>query len=68
MIAKVDEDEVAMIAFAMHPARYTDGFADMGGAEFGANMSAIGVHGFRSSRAFAEMTNACQRSMAFIVV
>ena len=45
MIAQIDEQHAAMIALAVHPARKTDGLADIGGAELGAVMGAIGVHG-----------------------
>ena len=45
MVAKIDEEQPAMIADAMHPAREPDGLADIFFAERAASMAAIGVHG-----------------------
>ena len=45
MVAQVDEQHAAMVALAMDPAGQADCLADIGGAELGAMMSAIGVHG-----------------------
>jgi hypothetical protein len=47
MVAQVDEDQVAMIALLVHPARYADGVADVAFAERGAVVGAIGVHSVR---------------------
>ena len=33
MIAQIDEQQIAMIALAVDPARQADGLADMGGAK-----------------------------------
>ena len=40
-IAQVEEDEVAVIAAAIHPAHQRDGFAGVGGAQFAAGVSAL---------------------------
>ena len=45
MIAQIDEQHAAMVALAVNPARQADGRADIGGAELGAGVGAIGVHG-----------------------
>jgi hypothetical protein len=45
MVAKIDEEQPAMIADAMHPARKPHGLADIFFAERAASMAAIGVHG-----------------------
>ena len=44
MIAQIDEQQPAMIALAMHPARDADRLADLFGAKLAAIMGAIGVH------------------------
>ena len=44
MVAQVDEQQAAMVAHAVHPARQADGLADIGFAEFGAVMAAVAVH------------------------
>jgi hypothetical protein len=44
MIAKVDEQDAAVIPLPMDPAGDTDGRADVGSAELPAIMSAIRVH------------------------
>ena len=41
MIAEVDEEQAAMIAHAVHPARKTDGLADVAFAKRAASVSAI---------------------------
>ena len=38
MIAEIDEQQIAMIALAVNPARQADSFADVGGAQFSAFM------------------------------
>ena len=45
MVAQVDEDQPAMVAAAIDPARQAHGLADIGFAELAAGMGAIGVHG-----------------------
>ena len=45
MVAEIDEQQPAMIAQSMHPAREPDGFADIVFAERAASMCAISVHG-----------------------
>ena len=44
MVAQVDEQHAAVVALAVDPARQADGLADVGGAQLGAIMGAIGVH------------------------
>ena len=44
MVAKVDEQQMAVVALAMHPARQADGLTDVAGAQFGAVVGTIGVH------------------------
>jgi hypothetical protein len=44
MIAQVDEQQVAVVAPAVNPARKADGRADVGSAELAAMMGAIKVH------------------------
>jgi hypothetical protein len=44
MITQVDEEQVAVIALAMHPSREPDGLADVAGAQGCAGMGTIGVH------------------------
>ena len=46
MIAQIDEQHAAMIALAVDPARQARGRVDIGGAQVGASVGAIGVHGF----------------------
>ena len=45
MVAEIDEQQPAMVAHAMHPARKPDGLADVVFAKLAASMGAIGVHG-----------------------
>ena len=45
MIAQIDEEEPAMVALAMHPARKPHRLAGIGGAQRGAGMGTVGVHG-----------------------
>jgi hypothetical protein len=45
MIAEVDEQQPAVIAQAMHPARKPDGLADVLFAKLAASLGAISVHG-----------------------
>ena len=49
MVAEVDEEQPAVIAHAVHPARQADVGADIRGAERAAGMSAIGMHRRRQS-------------------
>ena len=44
MVAKVDEEQAAMVADAMHPAGQADGLADVVGAERAAGMGSVTVH------------------------
>jgi hypothetical protein len=44
MIPQIDEQQIAMIALAMHPPRKPDRFADMRRARRAAGMGAIGMH------------------------
>ena len=44
MIAQIDEQQLAVVALAVDPARQADGFANIGGAQRGAIMGAVGVH------------------------
>ena len=44
MIAQVNEQQMAVVALAVDPAREADGFTDIGDAQLGAAMGAIGVH------------------------
>ncbi len=46
MVAQIDEQQPAMVALAMHPAREADILADMLGAKLTAGVRAIGVHFF----------------------
>src|SRR6185437_16615737 len=48
MVAQIDEDQPAMIAPAIDPARQPDGLSDIGLAKLAAIMGAIGVHRNRS--------------------
>ena len=45
MVAQIDEQHAAMVALAVDPARQADGRADIGGAQVGAVMGTVGVHG-----------------------
>jgi len=45
MVAEVDEQQPAVIAHAMHPARQADGLANVFFAKLAASMAAIKVHG-----------------------
>ena len=45
MVAQIDEDQPAMVAAAIDPARQPHGLADIGFAQLAAGMGAIGVHG-----------------------
>ena len=45
MVAQVDEQQIAMVALAMDPARQADGLAGLFGAELAAGVGAVGVHG-----------------------
>jgi hypothetical protein len=44
MITQVYEEQMAVIALAVDPARKTYGFADVAGAQLGAGMCTVGVH------------------------
>ena len=44
MVAQVDEQQMAVIALAVDPARQADGLADIARAQLGAAVGAIGVH------------------------
>jgi hypothetical protein len=44
MVAKVDKQQVAVVAPAMDPSRQADGFADVAEAQLGAGVGTIGVH------------------------
>ena len=44
VIAQVDEQQAAMVAFGMHPAGQSGGLAGVGGAQGGTGVGAIGVH------------------------
>ena len=44
MIPQVDEQQMPMVALAMHPARKANGLADIAATQFGAVMGTIGVH------------------------
>ena len=48
MVAQIDEQHAAMIALAMHPAGQADLAAHVGGAQLGAGVRTIGVHGGHS--------------------
>ena len=43
MIAQIDEQEIAVVALAVNPARQAGSFADMGRAQFGAFMRTISM-------------------------
>ena len=45
MVAEIDEQQPAVIAHAMHPARQPHGLADILFAQRAASMGAIVVHG-----------------------
>jgi hypothetical protein len=44
MVAQIDEQQLPMIALAVHPARQAHGLAGFGAAQGVASMRAIGVH------------------------
>ncbi len=44
MVPYVHEQQVTVVAFAVHPSRQADRLADIGSAELSAVMGAIGVH------------------------
>ena len=44
MIAQIDEDEIAMIALAMDPARDPDSLAGVARSDLATFMGAVGVH------------------------
>jgi hypothetical protein len=44
VVAQVDEQQLAVIALAMNPARQADRLADVACAQRGAGMGTIGVH------------------------
>ena len=44
MVAQIDEQQIAVVALAMDPARELDPLADMGRAELSAIVGTIGVH------------------------
>ncbi len=44
VVAQVDEQQPAMVADAVHPARNADGGADVGFPQLGAGMAAVTVH------------------------
>ncbi|CAK0753185.1 hypothetical protein WCLP8_2410010 [uncultured Gammaproteobacteria bacterium] len=45
MVAQIDEQQAAVVAFTVHPAGQADGLASMVGAQRAAGMGAVGVHG-----------------------
>ncbi len=45
MVAKVDEQQAAMVADAVNPAGKADGLADVGLAKSGTGVAAVTVHG-----------------------
>ena len=45
MISQIDEQQTAMIARPVYPARQTRPLADVGSAQFAAILSAVWVHG-----------------------
>ena len=47
VVAQVDEQQPAMVADAVHPARKADGGADVGFPQLGAGMAAVSMHGCR---------------------
>jgi hypothetical protein len=51
MVAQIDEQQAAMIALAMHPARQADVLADGGGRQAGAGVGTVGVHDGLSANA-----------------
>ena len=55
MVAQIDEQQPAMVALAVHPARQAHSLADMLGAKLAAMMGAIGVH-FSVFRRFGNIT------------
>ena len=55
MVAQVDEQQMAVVALAVHPARQADGFADIACAKVGAAVGAIGVHAESRALLDAEM-------------
>jgi hypothetical protein len=44
MIAQVNEQQMAMVALAMDPARQANGLANIAGAQSSAIMGTVGVH------------------------
>jgi hypothetical protein len=44
MIAQIDKDEIAMITFAVNPARNADGLANIGSAQLRAMVCAVDMH------------------------
>ena len=44
VVAEIDEEQPAMVADAMHPARKAHGLADIAGAKLAAGLAAIAVH------------------------
>ena len=44
VVAQIDEEQAAVVADAMAPAREPDGFADMRGAERAAGVGTIAMH------------------------
>ena len=50
MVSHVKEQQAAMVALAMHPARYPGGVAGVGRAQLVASMGAVGMHGAVSGR------------------
>ncbi len=68
MVAQIDEQQIAMVALAMHPARQANLGPDVLGPELAAIVGAIGVHhgdgstftwDLRAQR-FARAPGACQ--------
>jgi hypothetical protein len=49
MIAQINEQQAAMVALAVHPARKPRGGAGIGSAERAAMMGTVGMHGENSS-------------------
>ena len=62
MVAQIDEQQPAMVALAVDPARQPHRVPDVGGAQLGAAMSAVGVHGLLVIPAKAGISGQLSRS------
>ena len=58
VVAQVDEQQAAMVAHAVHPARQADGLADVGLAQVRAGVAAVAMHGHVLVRALVGAGNA----------